>query len=568
MLDFSILFRKRTAIAGSPGLIGHQAIPMLLSAQRNPGEGSLSGLLVRALVAALKGQIQEVWVAPEGVHLLFDSTTTAGSRSQAGYVRGPQTIYVSRTFDDPSHKLTYHIGLIALGEALARAAEAADLLRAYVALLAAGGGRAHTPASLNTNQAYRECFMTAADELYFWLRYQGDPANPAHDRWANDDAVISHDTGRLAPLQSNASWDLAGLFTDPVLLQAHLDHALGRTAPAAAQPSATPVTLTPAPPVVPHPASRFKGWQFPVVLGALARGRHMLFTGPTGSGKTFCFQEAVRVTGQPFELVEGYEGLDDLDFVGAIVPQPPRLEEDGQGNLVVFPESKRWVDGPVARAMRRALELRARVYLFVDELNRIQTRKQAVLTGLLNPVPAAVVQAAGIQPAVDAPAYYVLPIHLTGEHLTVPVEWLSVVGACNVGRQYAVNDIDPALLSRLALKLEFDYLGEDDEVALMAERTGLPAAVALVLVRTAAETRRLCGLGELAGEIDTRALLHWADEILAAGPGRQLDALWQGACITWLAGVAGRDHRGKVLDGNAQAVRDILADRLGVGTTI
>jgi MoxR-like ATPase len=369
--------------------------------------------------------------------------------------------------------------------------------------------------------------------------------------------------------------NLAHLFTDAAALRAHLDRATARpgvvSPPAAMLAGASPAPLAPpvvvAPPVVAPPgggaASLFKGWQYPVVVEAMGRGRHLLFVGPTGSGKTFCFQEAVRLTNQPCELVEGYEGLEDLDFVGAIVPQPPRLEEVG-GNLVVIPESKCWVDGPVARAMRRALIEQRRVYLFVDELNRIQTRKLAVLTGLLNPIPAAVLRAAGVAPAVDAAEYYVLPIHLTGERIAVPVDWFAVAGACNMGRQYAVNDLDPALLSRLTLKLEFAYLGEADEVALVVERTGRPLAMAQVMVRTAAETRRLCGLGELPGEVDTRVLLDWARE----ARGADLDALWQAAAITWLAGVAGRDLRGQVLDGNAQAIRDILADRLGVGTTI
>ena len=82
---------------------------------------------------------------------------------------------------------------------------------------------------------------------------------------------------------------------------------------------------------------------------------NVLMAGPTGTGKTFALLEVARLNPR-FELiiVEGKEGLLDLDFLGAILP----TEDD----------RRVWIDGPVLRAMRRAKT--DPVVLFLDEINR------------------------------------------------------------------------------------------------------------------------------------------------------------------------------------------------------
>ncbi|MBN1668004.1 MAG: AAA family ATPase [Anaerolineales bacterium] len=86
----------------------------------------------------------------------------------------------------------------------------------------------------------------------------------------------------------------------------------------------------------------FVGWQLAALEEALSAGEHILLAGPTGSGKTICFQQVAARSPATVVSIEGKEGLTDLDFLGAILPQ-----EDG---------SRKWVDGPLLRAMRLAVE--------------------------------------------------------------------------------------------------------------------------------------------------------------------------------------------------------------------
>lgn len=67
--------------------------------------------------------------------------------------------------------------------------------------------------------------------------------------------------------------------------------------------------------------------------------------------------------------IGGKEGLTDLDFLGAILPQP-----DG---------SRRWVDGPLLRALHLAKA--DSVLLFMNEINRIPRRNVNLLITLMNP---------------------------------------------------------------------------------------------------------------------------------------------------------------------------------------
>ena len=138
-----------------------------------------------------------------------------------------------------------------------------------------------------------------------------------------------------------------------------------------------PVAEGSAPPAAEEPAvpGGFVGWQAGALAEARASGDNILLAGPTGTGKTFALHQVVQNMDSFLVTIEGKEGLTDLDFIGAILPQ-----EDGAipGGMV-----RRWIDGPLLRAMRQArLEP---VLLFLDEVNRIPRVHLNILLGLMNP---------------------------------------------------------------------------------------------------------------------------------------------------------------------------------------
>lgn len=282
------------------------------------------------------------------------------------------------------------------------------------------------------------------------------------------------------------------------------------------------------------------------LIRGIQRGRNVLMVGPTGTGKTLCWREAVHFLGLPHENIDGKEGLLDLDFVGAIVPT-----EDGR---------KVWVDGPLTRAMRRAAG--ERVVLWIDELACIPQKHLNLLKGLLNPRSERELRLQGIKiegrSALDQ--YYLLELPMTSKRVTCPAENLQIVAACNLGRDYAVYGLDAALTRRFEIQLDFDFLPAQQEAAVLVARTGIEEGVAHVMAQVAARTRELYATAELPAPLDTASLLVWAEEVAARWERPTLAQLIAAARITWLARVAGRDHRGRINDGNAMAVEDVIRD--------
>src|SRR5439155_8874550 len=121
-----VLFSRKREVENFPALRGGQEIAY--AARRNrKGRGYLSAMLCKAVVVALQGDITGIAVVPErGVVL--------GSRSQSG--AGIHHCYfVDRSVWLPRGSVTYHLGLLMLGEALADKDRAGDLLDAWQELL-------------------------------------------------------------------------------------------------------------------------------------------------------------------------------------------------------------------------------------------------------------------------------------------------------------------------------------------------------------------------------------------------------------------------------------------------
>ena len=394
----------------------------------------------------------------------------------------------------PRGNVTYHLGLLGLAEALADPPSATDLLDAWEDLLTCFADNAH-----QLDQALAGLIARAADELYFWLRYRERDPEPSNDRLALLDVA---DSSSLPAVSLGDQLDPL-ILTDPARLRGHR-----RRLP-------TPPALPPA-----VPDARFRGWQLPELIETLDLGMHAMLIGPTATGKSLCATEAFARTKErkPVFIIEGHESLREFDLLGGYLP-------DGHGSFI-------WRDGVVVGAMR------AGGYLFVDEANRMPTRTLNVLLGILS------------RNAV------VLTEH--GSEEVTAASGFQVVLAMNLGRDYAVNGLDAALVSRFPVTLEFGYLPPAEEETWLAEETGLDRAIARIMVRVAGETRRLRRNRELARELTPRGLLAWARKLQAKGGGDLASRLKATAKVTWIASVVGTDADGYVREDALTQVLELI----------
>jgi len=338
--------------------------------------------------------------------------------------------------------------VLAIVQALGEPELARDFWQAYTGLL--GAFRQY-----GRSAEIKEPLCRAADELYFWLRYGPADADSSHSRLE----ALQIGPQRPTPDTSELFSMNVNPLTDPDALRALLgnDHALEEAAPVAAEEPAVP--------------GGFVGWKAAALAEALASGDNILLAGPTGTGKTFALHQVVQNMDSFLVTIEGKEGLTDLDFIGAILPQ-----EDG---------SRRWIDGPLLRAMRQArLEP---VLLFLDEVNRIPRVHLNILLGLMNPKSGQACRQMGMDVDDEGP-FYIVEAPMTSEIVACPAARLRIVAAGNFGRAYQVYDLDPAVRRRFDTVIEFDYLEYRDELALVRrEAPDLGARAAEALVKLAQE---------------------------------------------------------------------------------
>ena len=518
-MDTVLLFRKRSPLTDDrlPWLRGSEEHSW--TARRNTsGKGVVSAILVRALLSALEGSVLEANRSRSANHIRavvrsHSTPDTAAecwldwSSSRCGVPHGEET------------KVTYHLGVLAIVQALADPSLAVDFWQAYTGLL--GAFRQY-----GRSAEIKEPLCRTADELYYFLRYgAGDPESSRSRLEA-----LQIGPQRPTPDTSEMFSMNVSPLTDPDALRALLgnDHAPEEAAPVAAEEPAAP--------------GGFVGWQAAALAEALASGDNILLAGPTGTGKTFALHQVVQNIDSFLVTIEGKEGLTDLDFIGAILPQ-----EDG---------SRRWIDGPLLRAMRQArLEP---VLLFLDEVNRIPRVHLNILLGLMNPKSGQACRQMGRDVDDEGP-FYIVEAPMTSESVACPAARLRIVAAGNFGRAYQVYDLDPAVRRRFDTVIEFDYLEYRDELALVRrEAPDLGARAAEALVKLAQETRRLLSNGEMPGCVDTASLLNWAKKCERSA-GNSLSSIMQAAKLTWADTVCGRDHTGRVNQGAFKALEDYLS---------
>jgi len=550
------LYNSNRPVDLCPAIVGQEEIPEKWRARRNTsGSGSASRHLVKAVCAALMGCIGQAYPGPgpDGKLAYGHCKSTSG--------RGAYEVSVNNVTGIITVKhLGYQIGMAYLVEALVRLEEARDLWKAWLGLLEAflnaGYGLPISRSELGRLAWYRHDellgrIVQASDELYFWARYAGvEEADPDASRVEGQEVQAGVSPGFTPNL---AAGNRADLLFDPDALRRALGGAVAKAAEKKAEAEAAKATAA---------GSEFIGPQLQWLMEDLADrdgAWAILLTGPTGSGKTLCVREAIRLMNLPHEVIPGSEGLEDRDFIGAL------LLEDGR---------TRFVDGPLTRACRRASAADFEgdfLVLWIKEITRMRPQQLNILMSFMDMRSGQELDLMGVVPETTSPSdrYYLLEIPDTAERIAVPVERLAIVADCNIGSQYAVHSLDPALDRRFTAQYELDYLPLDEEAVLLKARTGLPLEICEKMVQVASETRRLYENAEVAAPLDTGSLLAWGAKVRRGWrdglEGEELLALLaQAANTTWMARVAGRDHRGRVDAGTKQGLLDFIATTFGV----
>jgi MoxR-like ATPase len=157
----------------------------------------------------------------------------------------------------------------------------------------------------------------------------------------------------------------------------------------------------------------------------------VLFEGERGGGKTYVARAFSKLGGHALLTVSGHESLESTDLLG----HP----------MMVSSMETVWKDGRLSQAFRRAQS--EKVVLLIDELLRIPVRQLSVLLTALSPDEGHYVLGTGrMVEVIDGIGQE--------EELRCPVANLCVIATTNVGSEYAVDEIDPALAERFHL-IEF-----------------------------------------------------------------------------------------------------------------
>ena len=395
----------------------------------------------------------------------------------------------------PRGKVTYHLGLLFLAEGLLYKEKAVDLLDALEELLS------YSEALLEDDERYLKLLMHLSDELYYWAKWrEGDPGRDEERL----DKFKVFDTAAPPEVTLAESLD-PGVLTDFRKLK---DFREGNKIE-------TPEETEPA-----SFKSSFRGYQLSELVESLDLGMNCLLVGPTATGKSLCAFEAFERTKvkKPVFVIEGHESLKEFDLLGGYVP-------DGKGSFV-------WKDGVLTQAMRQG------GFLFIDEANRMPTRTLNILLGVLSR------------------GKVVLTEH--GSEEVKAKKGFQVVMAMNLGKGYAVNTLDTALLNRFSCVLEFRYLPEKEEEKLLMEKTKVDPEIAKIMVKVANETRRLKRGKELSGEITPRGLFAWAEKFKAKKKGSVLQRLKTAAKVTWMHQVAGTDSDGYLREDAVKMLFDLI----------
>lgn len=458
-----------------------QEMPVCAAGRRDDTAVFLSYPLARGCVKLLQGELANVELVgrqgdsqPSGIHLVLANGTSHAWVLTGDAPDGSGKALWLRGMPFSSQLFNYNGG-IAIGLHMMQHAAA------YPEFASAVG---KAIASTGSGEQYAQAVALMADEMAYAVERMLDGTDPGgigcvlmdREQPADLDAVF--DGGR----------DLKETFTSPDSLRQFADPSTSSTS-----------STTPGVPFTPS----FVGDLPNKLVDCIRRGKHVLLTGPTATGKTRCVQEVTSYLGCPTSYIGGCEGLEDRDIIGSV------CIENGNTRFVYGPLSESLVNGRkqaerwlaeqelAKREDRGALPVPPAV-LLVDEVNRLQSRFQNVFVTAMN-----------VRPVTDD-YYFLVPD--TGEQLTCPVGFWVMIAARNVGSNYtSTNSMDLALERRFFKKIDLDYLQPEAEADLVRSRTGLAEDLTKVLIKTASDTRYQ--LSQLKAPLDTDTALKWAEEL-------------------------------------------------------
>ncbi len=191
----------------------------------------------------------------------------------------------------------------------------------------------------------------------------------------------------------------------------------------------------------------------------------VLLKGPTGCGKTRFMEHMAWRLKRPLITVSCHDDLTASDLVGRY--------------LIIGGET-RWIDGPLARAVRDG------AICYLDEV--VEARKDTTVV---------------IHPLADDRR--VLPIEKTGELLRADRNFCLAI-SYNPGYQSILKDLKQSTRQRF-VAIEFTYPPPGLETDIVVRETGLDRDTASMLVKYAGMTRNLKGNGLDEGA-STRLLVH------------------------------------------------------------
>ena len=264
-------------------------------------------------------------------------------------------------------------------------------------------------------------------------------------------------------------------------------------------------------------------------LESLAFKVPTLLEGDRGSGKTHTVRAYARQQGLPLVLQGGHESVESWELLGQYVPT-------ASGQPV-------WKDGKISQAFRLAKT--QKVVLLLDELLRIPQRQLSVLLTALSPFDGQYTLSTGrIVEVVDDIG--------VEEVLSCPVENLWVVATTNVGAEFALDELDPAVAERfvpLRKDTETEELKRLLQEALHAKEFDENLAGKLVVFYEA--LHQLVNQGMLNKAPTTRTMLRAVE--LAASQDQLADAL-QVQALLWVE----RDSAGRPVQEQLKAVQSAL----------
>lgn len=237
------------------------------------------------------------------------------------------------------------------------------------------------------------------------------------------------------------------------------------------------------------------------------RGKHVLLTGPTATGKTTAIDDVIQHLKAPMSYLGGSPGLEDRDMIGCWAENGKGGWEFRYGPLTEALKNgyaqflKHVQEQQDAQKENREANYIPPAILFVDEINRLDERHQNVFISLLNE-----------RPDGNGGKEYYFRIPDNNEAITCPVGFFCVVAARNFGSSYVgTASMDLALERRFHSKIDLSYLDKKNETELLIKRTGIDKKTAEIIAKTSSDTRNQ--LTQLRAPIDHDTALKWAEEL-------------------------------------------------------